>query len=112
MDPQSAETPTPTSSDIRSLENSLRGLWDRVRQAGDMISSLKEERGVLQSQVQDLEARVQHLTRDLHQRDEALRVLAEEKRTSDASGFIVANGEREAMAARLKDLLAKIEAYL
>jgi len=113
LDPQSTEKTTiPPPSDLRSVENSLRGLWDRVRQAGELISSLKEERGALQSQLQELEARVQHLTREVQQRDEALRFQAAEKRASEANGIMVANGEREAMAARLKDLLARIDAYL
>ena len=112
MDPQTAETVNPSPSDLRAVENSLRGLWDRVRQAGDLISSLKEERLLLQSQVKELDARVQALTRDLQQRDEALKAMADEKSTSAANGFVVANGEREAMAERLKVLLAKIDSYL
>ena len=82
-----------------ALEAGLKVLWEKARQAGDTIARLREERTALRGRVEELAARIAELEGQLAQHP--------------AQGSeIVGNGEREVMAARLKDLLARIEAYL
>lgn len=85
--------------DQSALEAGLKVLWEKARQAGDTIAHLREERTALRGRVDDLEARVAELEAQLA------------RRPAEEAG-IVGNGEREAVAAKLKDLLARLEAYL
>jgi predicted nucleic acid-binding Zn-ribbon protein len=95
------------------LESGLKTLWDRVRQAGETITRLRDERTGLENQVQELGTRLAGLERTLAQQQVTIRDL--EKRLKEApppGDAVFANGEREVLAARLKELLARIEAYL
>jgi uncharacterized coiled-coil DUF342 family protein len=104
---------TKTSSgtdDVRSVENALKTLWERVRRAGDLIQQLKEERHALLTQVEQLRTEVQHLQVELGRKDQLLGAAASSR--DDAAGRGWGNGERDALVQKVKDLLARIDAYL
>ena len=44
MDQHAADTGIPVQGDARSLENSLKALWDRARRAAELITQLREEK--------------------------------------------------------------------
>jgi hypothetical protein len=100
-------------NELKTLEGGLKVLWDRVKLAGEMISRLREERTLLQVQVRELEAKVSELERTLGSSRSTIKGLETQLADRAAAGDgILFNGEREALAARLKDLVARIETYL
>ena len=102
-----------TTTELQSLETGLRTLWERVRQAGGMIAQLREEKTSLKNHVQGLEAQILGLDQELLKREGQIKELVARKVVLEPKeGFVLANGEREALTSRLKDLLARIDAYL
>jgi uncharacterized coiled-coil DUF342 family protein len=92
------------------VEIALKALWEKVRGAGDLIQQLREERQALHTQVEQLRAEVRHLQTELSRKEQLLGSVSQ-SRDGDAARAI-GNGEREALAQKVKDLLARIDAYL
>lgn len=113
MDQNSPEVGAPSSGDLRTIEVSLKGLWDRTRRAAELITELRGEKRVLLSRVEELERHVAMLQQELAKKEQLLRKVTAESGTAAATrATLLANGEREALAQRVKELLAKLEAYL
>lgn len=94
---------------LAHIEESLKVLWEKVRRAGDVIAQLREERQALQAQVALLQQEVAKLRNDLAAKDQQLqRAAAQDVRAA----AIISNGERAQLAAKVKELLARIDAYL
>jgi len=110
LDNSSGATPSDASGDVRSVENALKALWERVRRAGDLIQQLREERQGLLTQVEQLRTEVQHLQNELSRKEQILGSMPPPREGDAARAF--GNGEREALAQKVKDLLARIDAYL
>ena len=113
MEPNAVEKQASPQNELRALEGGLKALWDRVKQAGETIARLREERTTLHARVSELEATVAELERTLGQHRAMIKGLETQLGERPAAGEgVFSNGEREALAARLKDLLVRIEAYL
>lgn len=112
MEQNAAERQASPPNEFKTLEGGLKILWDRVRQAGEVISRLREERATLQSRVGELEVKVAEVERLLAQQRATIKGLETRLAEQPAGGGIFENGERQALATRLKDLLARIDAYL
>jgi chromosome segregation ATPase len=110
LENSSGTTPSEDSGDVRSVENALKALWERVRRAGDLIQQLREERQALHTQVEQLRTEVQHLQNEVSRKEQLLGAMPSFRDVDAAKAF--GNGEREALAEKVKDLLARIEAYL
>lgn len=105
--------PSSIPADARAVENVLKALWERVRRAAELIQHLREERQALLSQVEQLRKDVQQLQQELARRDQLLKSLQTERQHApQADGLVFGNGERAELARKVKDLLAKIDAYL
>lgn len=101
------------SSEVKSLEDGLKGLWERVRSAGEIVVQLREEKINLYARVQELELQVQELGRELLKKENQLKEAFASKAAAETKeGFMMANGEREAFVSKVKELLARIDAYL
>ncbi len=113
MDQRLTDSATPSHDESKSLDPGLRGLWERTKLAGDLIVQLRQEKGILQSRAEDLEKQVTVLRQELTRKEELMRKMESERiaRESQQTG-IFSNGEREMLTMKLKDLLAKIDAYL
>ena len=98
--------------DARSLENSLKALWDRVRKASEVIAQLREDKRVLTSRVAELESQVRHVQAELARKTQAEAAGDSQGAGARRGSGALDNGEREALAGRLKDLLAKLDSYL
>ena len=97
----------------RNIESALKTLWEKARRAGELIAALKEENTGLRTKLQEVQAEVEHLKEDLVQRDQTISKLEAEQAEADSKrAEMFSNGEREALAAKVKDLLAKIDSYL
>ena len=98
--------------DLRPLEGGLKVLWERVKQAGELITRLREEKASLQNRVSELEDRSRALEHALAEQKELARALESRQASSDGGDHVFSDGDREALALKVKDLLARIEAYL
>lgn len=96
---------------LAHIEESLKVLWEKVRRAGEVITQLREERQALQAQVGLLQQEVARLREELAQKDQQLQRLAAGVQEAK-NAAILSNGERAQLAARVKELLARIDAYL
>lgn len=96
---------------IAHIEESFKVLWEKVRRAGDVISQLRQEKQALQAQVALLQQEVAKLRSELAAKDQQL-----QRSTAGAHEMkvaaIISNGERAQLAAKVKELLARIDAYL
>lgn len=88
-------------------------LWERVRLAGEAVIRLTDERKALRAHIAGLEDQSRKLQAELQKKDDQLRTLsaAQQQLQERGTGFLP-NGEREALEARLRDLLSRLEAYL
>ena len=112
MEEHSGESPL-HQSDVRSAEGVLRALWEKARHAGELIAQLREEKKDLQAAVQDLQQQIHQLQEELVKKDQVIAtVTAELTSAPSKKAVLFANGERELLTAKVKDLLAKIESYL
>jgi uncharacterized coiled-coil DUF342 family protein len=99
---------SPPPAGATSLDEAFQALWDRARRTAELIQQLREERRALTAQVDQLRNEVRELQQDVRKRDDQIKRSAGEATASAGFG----NGERQALAARVKELLVKIDAYL
>jgi hypothetical protein len=112
LDQVSTEPNQAAQTDLRTVENGLKVLWDRVKHASEALSILREEKSVLQAKSEQLESELTLLKSELARKEELVRTLTAAQRDSAAQSALVSNGEREVLAARVKELLAKLNSYL
>ena len=94
--------------ELANIESQIQALWEKAKQAGELIRQLREEKRELHEQNEALLHEIAKLRSDLNARDVRLASIANESKSS----LLFLNGEREALTARVKELLARIEAYL
>ena len=117
MDVKDPNTETDLPTPEERLEELFQNLWDKVREAGETIASLRSER-------EDLRQKLNRAETDLHLAQKELagqkkelvdretRIHTIEQEAARNKGKILSNGEKEALVARAKELLARIEGYL
>lgn len=109
MEPSNLDTVN--RSELELLESSLHGLWEKVKRAGEVIGVLREEKRSLTNRVDQLEAELRRVQAELQKKELAVKEL-QAGASARAAGIPFADGEREALLHRAKDLLSRIEAYL
>jgi chromosome segregation ATPase len=97
-----------------ALDEMLRSVWDRTKQATELIESLRNENRELQSRVRNLEGDVSSLRGDVASRELDLRkTRAELTQVLNASGtHMFSPEEREMIKAKIRELISKINSYL
>jgi len=110
---QHVEAEVISGKDIRSLETSLETLWEKARRVSEVLAQLKETNGELRKRVKDLEAVEQRLMQDLADRNREADGLRQEVLRVQSNGSnILTKEEKEALKARIKDLIIKINSRL
>ncbi len=100
-------------AELKAVESSLKALWDRARRTSEVIHGLREEKQELQAKVEQLENELRRLQQEMTKQEQTLRAVgATGDEASLRKAVVIGNGERDALAARIKFLLAKLEAYL
>jgi septal ring factor EnvC (AmiA/AmiB activator) len=100
-------------SDVEAVEAALRGLWDRTRKAGEVIAELRGENASLRAQLESLRKDLEGVKHEIARKDEVFARLQAQRAGEEAQrGAVLANGERDALAARVRDLIARLDAYL
>ena len=96
--------------DVKTVEGGLKVLWDRVKRASETIAQLREEKASLTARGEQLQMEINTLQGEIARKDELVRTLTALQRAPGQA--LVANEEREAIALRVKELLAKLNSYL
>jgi phage shock protein A len=106
VDPQAIEANPPISGDSRSIEAGFKVLWESARRAAETITRLREEKHDLQEAVKRLEKELLQL------RQEAIQLKRQISEHGNGKDVAMAGGERDALAAKVKELISKLDAYL
>lgn len=101
-----------TAFDHRSIEAGLRALWDRAKRAGELIALLRGENEELRARVAELQGEVLTLKQELTRREQAVAQAIERAGEEAKRHALVTNGERDALIARVRSLIARLDAYL
>ncbi len=109
--PQS-ETVQGFPAELKGVESSLKALWERARRTSDVIHGLREEKRELQAKVELMEQEMRHLQQEMVKKEQTLRSVGAARDEALRKAVVIADGERDALAVRIKVLLAKLEAYL
>jgi hypothetical protein len=113
LDQRSTETDVSPARDTAGIEGMLKSLWEKARHASELIGRLREERERLQLKAQGLENELAVTRQEMIKKDDIIKKLREDKANQEMNrSALLSNGEREALTARVRDLLAKIDAYL
>lgn len=96
---------------LAQIEESVKALWEKAKLAGEMIARLREEGLALTSENARLKQELVNLQSELAAKDQHIRKLATAAGDSKSSSGM-SNGEREQITAKVKELLARIDAYL
>jgi len=105
-DPQAVGETTIPAGDVRSIEGNLRALWESARRAAEMIAGLRQER-------EELRARLTSLERELQQVRAESSLLKKQATDHGQEGEArFAGAERDLLAAKVRELIAKLDAYL
>lgn len=105
-DPQAIEENPPVSGESKSIESGFKTLWESARRAAETITRLREEK-------HDLAEAVKRLEKELLQvRQEAMQLKRQVSEHGNGKDVSMAGGERDALAAKVKELISKLDAYL
>ncbi len=113
MPDQQVEAESISGKDIKSLESSLEALWEKARRVSEMIVHMRETNSDLVKRVEALESSDENLKRELASKERELDQLRKEalRLQSNGSNFLTKE-EKEALKARIKDLIIKINSRL
>jgi signal transduction protein with GAF and PtsI domain len=110
---QHVEAEVISGKDVRSLETSLETLWEKARRVSEVLVQLKEANGDLRKRMEDLEVVEQRLMRELADKEREVERLRQEVLRVQSNGSnILTKEEKEALKARIKDLVTKISSHL
>jgi predicted nucleic acid-binding Zn-ribbon protein len=102
-----------SGKDIKTLETSLEALWEKARRVSEVLVQLKETNAVLQKKVEDLEIVERGLKQELAGKERELDHLRQEALRLQSNGSnILTKEEKEALKARIKDLISRINSHL
>ena len=102
-----------SGKDMKTIETSLEALWDKARRVSEVLVQLKDTNGVLQKKVEDLESVEQTLKQELAAKERELERLRQDALRLQSNGSnILTKEEKEALKARIKDLIGKINSHL
>ena len=117
MEERLTHTAPESPTDEERLEELFQALWERVKQAGDLISELRAQKESLHGRLERMESEFQSLQKeltnskkDMLERNAMIKDLQQQAARDDVR--ILSNGEKEALAAKARELLARIEGYL
>ncbi|MCZ6777017.1 MAG: hypothetical protein O7D34_11235 [Ignavibacteria bacterium] len=113
MDQHSTTTHTTVPRALQGVEAGLGRLWEKARRAGELIAQLRAEKADLDSKVEQLEGEITQLKEQLAMKEELVQTMSEKQSLAEATrtGSMV-DGDREALRAKVKELLARIDGYL
>jgi predicted nucleic acid-binding Zn-ribbon protein len=110
VEENTAESTPLLQTDVKTIEVWLKGLWDRARKASELITRLRDERAELHGRVAMLEQDLARVKDELSKQQELVQSLSSDHKQEERS--ILANGEREVLSSKVRELLAKLDEYI
>ena len=114
MNQRTSEAELTVIKDGGVLDEYMKGLWDRVQAAGELITELRSVKKELSERVESLQSELITLRTEFQQREQDLKRLRAERAqilSSDGkTGFT--EEERETLRARIHELISKINSHL
>ncbi|MBM4161844.1 MAG: hypothetical protein FJ217_12210 [Ignavibacteria bacterium] len=102
-----------SGKDIKTLEAALQTLWEKARMVSESLVRLNETNAALRRRVAELEGDEGRLKEELSSRERELERLRQEALRLQSNGSdTLTKEEKEALKARIKDLIAKINSHL
>ena len=92
--------------EIDQIESSLQKLWEKARRLSDVLLRLKEENQSLRRRLGELEEQERRMTKEMEGREQEILKLQ-----SNGTGMFT-NEEKEALATKIRELIAKLNARL
>lgn len=112
MDQQPIDNAIANTSDMKTVESALKALWEKSKRAADLITQLREEKHSLEAQLAAVQSEVDRLTVTVSGKDERIKELEAAGTLSEGRDTVFSNGELEVLTTKVKELLARIDAYL
>ena len=114
MNQRVAEPEVAVLREQSTVEDYLKMLWERVRTAGELIRDLRNEKDGLAERCAAAEKDLSVIRVELQQRDQELKRLRTERAqllSADGNSGFTAD-EREALRARIHEIISKINSHL
>ncbi len=103
------------SKETNSVDDALRILWDKAKEASDLISELKRERQQLHTKLIAIESELSRLRNELITKDQEVKrlkgELAQSANTNNGTIAILTE-EKEVLKNRIRELIATINSHL
>ncbi len=113
MPDQQVEAEVMSGKEIKTLESSLEALWEKARRVSEALAQMRESNGELLRKVEDLESAGERLRQELAAKERELERLRQDALRLQTNGSnILTKEEKEALKARIKDLIGKINSHL
>ena len=98
----------------KTFDDALRTLWDKVKEAADMITELKRERQQLHTRLTSVETELSDIRAELTNKEQEIKRLKGElahSANSNGTGAF-STEEKEVLKNKIRDLIAKINSHL
>ena len=113
MPDQQVEAEVMSGKEIKTLESSLEALWEKARRVSEALVQMRESNGELLRKVGDLESAGERLKQELATKERELERLRQDALRLQTNGSnILTKEEKEALKARIKELIGKINSHL
>ena len=113
MPEQLIDAETAEKKDLRQLEEALQSLWEKARLVSDLLLRLKTENKELQSKLSSLELQERRWTEEIRQREREMEDVRAQLAHAQSNGSsLFSKEESEALKARLKELIVKINSRI
>jgi len=110
---QQVEAEVMSGKEIKTLESSLEALWEKARRVSEALVQMRESNGELLRKVGDLESAGERLKQELATKERDLERLRQDALRLQTNGSnILTKEEKEALKARIKELIGKINSHL
>lgn len=113
MSEQLASAEPVNKKDLRSIEDALQKLWEKVRSVSDTLLRLKAENKELRDRILSLEEQERRALENLQRRERELeQVRAQVIQLQSNGQNLFSKEETEALKARAEELITKINSRL
>jgi predicted nucleic acid-binding Zn-ribbon protein len=102
-----------SGKDVRTLERALQTLWEKARRVSELVIHLRSENETLRGQMQQMEQEYARLRAEADARQQELQHIKQQLVHHQSNGSdLFSKEEKEALKARIKELIVKINARL
>lgn len=108
------EVQVAVSNEPQALDAALKRLWEKIRNAGEMLRALRQEKKELSDRLAALERELDALRSESIVREQEMkRLRAERAQLLQADANVrFTDEEKEILKGRIRDLIAKINSHL